>query len=62
MMLTKIQSIKMNHTWTQISYSSLHEVHLKNQRDALVKKEKNVVKSQKVIFFKSQNLHERPPI
>ena len=44
-----------------------HEAHLKIQRDAFVKKEKNVVKLQTVIFQNSQkilaeNLHERPPI
>ena len=52
--LTKIHHIKMNHLWAQISYSPLHEAHLKNQRVAVVKKEKNVVKLQKVIFQKSQ--------
>ena len=34
--------------WTQISYSS-YEAHLKSQRVAFVKKEKNVVQLQKVI-------------
>ena len=57
----------MNHIWTQISYSSPIEAHLKNQRVVFVKKEKNAVKSQQVIFQKSQkllaeNLHKRPPI
>ena len=28
----------MNHIWTQIGYSSLHETHLKNQRVTFVKK------------------------
>ena len=36
----------MNYIWTQISYSS-QEAHLKNQRVACVKKEKNAVKLQK---------------
>ena len=55
--LTKIRRIKMNHIWTQKGYSSPHEAHLKkkNQRVAIVKKEKNAVKLQKVIFQKSQN-------
>ena len=44
--LTKIH-IKVNHIWTEISYSS-HDAHLKNQRVAFVKKEKNAVKLQKV--------------
>ena len=66
-MLTKMYHIKMNHIWTQISYSSPHEAHLKNQRVAFVKKEKNVVKLQKVSFQKSQKLlseklHKRLPI
>ena len=57
----------MNHIWTQISYCSSHEAHLKNQRVAFVKKEKSAMKLQKVIFQKSQkllaeNLHERPRI
>ena len=64
--LAKIHRIKINHIWTQISYSSLHEAHLKYQRFTFVKKEKNAVKLQKVIFQKSQklladNLQERPP-
>ena len=65
--LTKIDRIKINHNWTQISYSSPHEAHLKNEKDAFAKKEKNAMKSQEVTFQKSQkllaeNLHERPPI
>ena len=52
---------------TKISYSSPHEAHLKNQRVAFVKKEKNAVKLQKVNFLNSQkllaeNLRERLPI
>ena len=46
----------MNHIWTQISYNPPHEAHLKNQRIAFVKKEKNAMKSQRVIFQKSQKL------
>ena len=57
----------MNHIWTQISWITPYEAHLKNRRDAFVKKEKNEGKSQKVSFQKSQKLlaenhHERPPI
>ena len=48
-MLTRIHHIKIN-IWTLVSYSTLYEAHLKNQRVAFVKKEKNVVESQKVIF------------
>ena len=49
-MLTKIQ-MKINHIWTQISYSSPYEAHLKNQMVAFGKKEKkSSVKSQKVTF------------
>ena len=70
-MLTKIHNIKINHIWTQISYSTPYEALLQNQRDAFVKKEKNAVKLQKVIFSQKKkisqkllvkNLHERPPI
>ena len=44
-----------------------NEAHLRNHRDAFVNKEKNAVKSQKVIFQKSQkllaeNIRERQPI
>ena len=64
---TKIHHIKINHIWTLISYSTPYETHLKYQRVAFVKKDKNVVKLQKVICQKSQkllteNLHDRPPI
>ena len=41
--LNKIQHIEMNIIWTQMSYSSPHKAHLKNQSVALVKREKNVV-------------------
>ena len=54
--LTKIHNIKINYIWTQISYCSPYEAHLKKSRIAFVKKEKNAVKSQKVIFQKSQKL------
>ena len=65
-MLTKIHHIKVIHIWTLISYCTPYEAHLKNQRVAFVKKEKNL-KLQKVIFYKSQELlteyfHERLPI
>ena len=53
--LTKILLIKISQIWTHTSVSSPYEAHLKNQKVAFDKKEKNVVKSQKVIFFfKSQ--------
>ena len=57
----------MNHISTQISHSSPPEAYRKNLKVAFVEKEKNAVKSQKVIFQKSQkllteNIHERPPI
>ena len=63
----KSTAIKNNHIWTQIRYSTHYEAHLKNQRDAFVKKEKSVVKSLKVILQKSQkvlaeNRYDRPPI
>ena len=50
--LTKIYLIKMNHIWTQISYSSPHEAHLekKNQRVAFVKKEKMRWNGKRSIF------------
>ena len=35
----------MNHIWTQINYSTPYQAHLKTQRFAYVKMEKNVVKS-----------------
>ena len=65
--LTKFHHIKINHIWTQVSYSSPHEAHLRNKRVAFVKKEKYVVKLQKVIFQKSQkllaeNFPQKPPI
>ena len=41
---------------TQISYSYSYWAHLKKQRFAWVKKEKNVMKSQEVSFEKSQKL------
>ena len=54
-MLTKIHPIKMNHIWIQISYSSPHEAHLKIQRVAFVKKEKNLVKLQRSLFKNPRN-------
>ena len=45
--LTKIQTIKMNHIWTQISYNTPYQAHLNKQlKFAWVKKEKHAVKSQ----------------
>ena len=57
----------MNHISTQISHSTPPVAYLKNSKVAFVEKEKYAVKSQKVIFQKSQkllteNIHERPPI
>ena len=45
-MLTKIHPIKIRNIWTQTSHSTPYEAHLKNQRTAFVRKEKNAVKSQ----------------
>ena len=60
-MLTKIHCIKINHViWKQICYSSPYEAHLKNQRVAFAKKEKDAMNSQKVIFQKSQKLLREP--
>ena len=54
--LIKIQSIKMNHNWTQISYSTPYQAHLKNQMFDWVKRERHKVISQEVIFQNSQKL------
>ena len=54
--LTKIHAIKINDIWTQISFNTPQEEYLKNTRFSRIKKEKNVVKSRKVIFRKSQKL------
>ena len=51
--LTKIHNIKMNHIWTQISYSSPHEAHLKIQVVAMVKKEKYMRWNCKRSLFKN---------
>ena len=48
--LTKIQLIKINHTWTQIIYSTPKWSASKIQKIAFVKKKKNAVKSPMVIF------------
>ena len=66
-MLTKIHRIKINHIWTQISYSSPNETQFEKSKRCFCQKGENVVKLQKVIFQKShklltENLHERPPI
>ena len=42
--LTNIHRIKINHIWTQKSYNSPHEVHVKNQKVTFFNKEKNAVK------------------
>ena len=66
--LTKIHLIKICNIWIQISYSSPHEAHLKNQRAAFVEKEGNAVEMAKGHFSKksqkllAENLQERPPI
>ena len=60
-MLTKIHRININHIWTQISYSSTDEAHLKNRRVAFVKKEKYAVKSQRQFFKKHRNCPLRTP-
>ena len=65
--LTKIYSIKINHIWTQISYSFPHEAHLKTSNGCFCQKEKkcceiairHFLKSQKLL---AEDLPERPPI
>ena len=60
--LTKIHCIKINHIWTQISYSYPYLAHLKKKkRFAWVKKETNAVKSQEVSFPNSQKLFASRP-
>ena len=64
--LTKIH-IKINHIWTQITYSSPYEAHLKNKITAFVKREKNRWNCKRSFFKNHRNcspryLHERPPI
>ena len=51
----RLMLIKMNHIWTLISYSSPHEAHLKIQRVAFVKKEKNEVKHERSFFENRRN-------
>ena len=59
---TKIQSIKINHIWTQISYSSRHKAHLKNQRVAFAKKEKKCGEIAKGNFSKiTETTRWEPP-
>ena len=53
--LTKIQSNKVNHDWAYISYNTPCQAHLKIMF-VWIKKEWNKVKSQEVIFQKSQKL------
>ena len=54
--LTKIQSMKINHIWTQFSYNSTpYQAHLKKQKK-VVWLSQNGVKSQEVTFQKSQKL------
>ena len=57
-MLTKIHCIKII-IWKQICYSSPYEAHLKNQRVAFAKKEKDAMNSQKVIFSKITETTQR---
>ena len=47
--------IKINQIWTQRSYSSPHEAHLKNPRVAFIKKKKNTVKLQRLFFKNHRN-------
>ena len=65
-MLTKIH-IKINHIWTQISYSSPYEAHLIKTIKGLLLSKRRKTEIAKGHFKKSQklladNLHERPPI
>ena len=46
----------MNHIWTQITYCTHYQAHLKKQMFAQVKKEENAVKSQEATFQISQKL------
>ena len=55
-MLTKIHVVKLNNIWTQRSFNTPYLEYLKNTRFSPVKKKKNMVKSRKVIFRKSQKL------
>ena len=55
-MLTKIHVVKLNNIWTQRSFFTPYLEYLKNTRFSPVKKKKNMVKSRKVIFRKSQKL------
>ena len=48
---TKLHCIKMNHVWTQISYNTLYEAHLKNKVCLC----QNAMKSQ-ALYQKSQKL------
>ena len=50
--LTKILRIKINHIWTQISYSSPHQAHLRTKGCLCQKGRKKVVRS-KSFFFKT---------
>ena len=61
--ITKIHFIKINHIWTQISYCSPNESHLKNLRVSFVKKEKNAVKLQIKGHFKkiTETARWKPP-
>ena len=54
--LTKIHAIKINNIWTQISFNTPNKNIWKTQDFLVSKKEKNAVKSRKVIFWKSQKL------
>ena len=55
--LTKIHHIKINHVWTQISYSTPYSAHIRKQRFLLFFCQRGEkVKSQEVIFQKSQKL------
>ena len=54
--LTKIQSIKINHYCSQISYTTSYQAHPKKQTFVWVKEEQNKVKLQEIIFQKSQKL------
>ena len=59
--LTKIHHIKINQNFTLISHSTPYESHLKNQKVNFAKKEKNAVKSQKVIFSQiTESAHWEP--
>ena len=54
--LTKIHFIKMHHPWTQISCSTLHYTSLTKTKSCLRQKGENALKSQRMLYQKSQKM------